>query len=188
MKGILLTCLAFILALGLGACSDDNGGPSDTTQDETTSDPVQDEVISEIPEISPDLPSEPDVVEDPSPDPDATDTPTEEFVPGEGEVGDACTSADDCGAYPASAKQCMTDLMGFITFEGGYCTASCTSAADCGDGANCVNVMIASFCLKLCDSNSDCRMGENYECAELPYISDGNTYCLPRFDMPEMDF
>jgi len=179
-----------VLALGLGACSDDNGGSSDTTQDETTGDPSQEDTAPDISvdDVPPDLPAEPDVVEDPSPDPDATDTPTEEAPPGEGVVGDACESAADCGAYPATAVQCMTDLMGFITFQGGYCTASCTSAAECGDGANCVNLMIVSYCLKLCDSNSDCRMSEDYECGELPYVGDGNTYCIPRFDVPEMDF
>jgi hypothetical protein len=189
MKRTLLMCLALMLTLGLMACSDDNGESNDTGQDETVSDPVQDEGTIDTPseDAAPDLPSEPDVVEDPSPDPDATDTPAEEFVPGEGEVGDACDSADDCGAYPATAKQCMTDLMGFITFEGGYCTATCTSAAECGDGANCVNMMLVSYCLKLCENNSDCRTAEHYECAELPYISDGNTYCMPQFDIPEFD-
>jgi hypothetical protein len=189
MKGTLLTCRALILTLGLGACSDDNGESNDTGQDETTTDPVQDEVTTDIPaeDATPDLPAEPDVVVDTSPDPDAVDTPAEEIEPGEGEVGDPCTSVADCGDYPATARQCMTDLMGFITFEGGYCSATCTSATECGDGANCVNMMIVSYCLKECDSNSDCRMSEHYECGELPYVGDGNTYCIPQFDIPEFD-
>lgn len=187
MKRTLLTCLALILALGLGACSDDNGGSEDIGQDETTTDLVQDEVTSDVPEISPDLPTEPDVVEDPTPDPDALDTPAEEVPPGDGAVGDPCTSVADCGDYPATARQCMTDISGFIEFPGGYCTATCTSEAECGDGADCVSIIIADFCLKLCDNSSDCRVAENYECAEIPLIGDGTTYCIPQFDVPEFE-
>jgi hypothetical protein len=96
-----------------------------------------------------------------------------------GSIGSSCTSPEDCVRVPGTGRACLTDLMGMVAFEGGYCTAICTSQEDCGEGANCVNLMMASYCLKLCRTGDECRTDEGYQCAEIPFMGDGNTYCIP---------
>jgi len=180
MKSVLISFLALILTVGLTCCYDDNGGSDDVGQDETIDMPAEHEITldlpaDDVPEVTPD-PEQEEVVEDVVEDPDAVDIPVE---PVDGVVGDPCTSPAQCAGVPGDARECLTDIMGFIQFEGGYCSATCTTVAECGEGANCVNLMIVSYCLKLCDDNSDCRVSEGYNCGELPYVGDGNTYCIP---------
>jgi len=188
MKWTSSIIVALLLALGPAACSDDNGGTEDQGQDPDVTDLQPDETVQDQPadepgpEIAPDPDVEIEIIPDtPRDETTEPDGPPPDVIPGDGVVGDPCTVPTDCGGIPASSLQCLTDIMGFITFEGGYCTATCTTPAECGEGGNCVNIMVASYCLKQCEASSECRTEENYECAELPYISDGNTYCIPQF-------
>jgi hypothetical protein len=71
---------------------------------------------------------------------------------GTGEVGSPCTGDGDCDG----GLMCMTTALSFISLPGGYCSQTCTGAADCG------------------------RSG--YECRALFSIGPsggGDTYCLP---------
>lgn len=183
MKRVLISFLALILTVGLATCSDDNGGSDDVGQEETIDVPAEHEITTdlsadEVPEVTPDLEPE-EVVEDVVEDTDAVDIPVE---PVDGVVGDPCTSPAQCAGVPGDGKECLTDVMGFIQFDGGYCTATCTTPAECGDGANCVDMRFASYCIKLCEDNGDCRVSEGYVCGEIPFVGDGNTYCLPEMD------
>ena len=116
---------------------------------------------------------------------DAMDVATEEITQAEGVVGDPCTGPDECLGVPSDNRQCITDVFGF-TLPGGYCTAQCSSPDECGEGANCVGFI--NYCLKLCSEPEDCRMSEGYQCAELPIISDGNTYCIPQMGGETADY
>jgi hypothetical protein len=111
---------------------------------------------------------------------DLADVPDDGTCVG-GIVGDACFMGSQCNCVPGSARECLTDLFGFLTFPGGYCSAQCTSTAECGDGANCAELMTGAFyCLKLCSSVSQCRMSERYTCMTIPMGGDPRTYCLPQ--------
>ncbi len=109
-----------------------------------------------------------------------TDTPSESHVDatGSAEVGDPCYANEDCGGVPGSAKECAFDLFGYAEFPGGYCTAACTSAVDCGPDAVCADFMgYANYCFKRCSSDEVCRTTEGYSCKTL---GTGSTLlCLP---------
>jgi hypothetical protein len=110
-----------------------------------------------------------------------TDEPQDvppEVEPGPGYVGDACGTDGDCDEYPSPAPTCMTDLGGFLPLPGGYCSAvDCAGDAECGSGANCVDFLGTSYCLKSCTSAAECRVSEGYDCMSLP-LGAGDTYCL----------
>jgi hypothetical protein len=110
---------------------------------------------------------------------EAADAQGEEPAAG-GCVGDPCSSASQCGCVPGSGRECLLDVGGYIYFRGGYCSASCSSSAECSEGAACVEITTGeSWCLKLCSSSSQCRMVEGYSCTIIPVNSDTRTYCLP---------
>jgi hypothetical protein len=72
-------------------------------------------------------------------------------------VGGACGSSSDCNGF-----ECDTSL------AGGYCTATCTTDADCGDGAACIADGQANQCYALCTApgtQSSCR--SSYTCTAL---------------------
>lgn len=97
-----------------------------------------------------------------------------------GFTGDPCLSASHCACVPSSARECLANLSGYITFNGGYCSARCTSSSECGENAACAEITVGSrYCLKLCSSASQCRMTEGYTCQTIPMSSDTRTYCLP---------
>ncbi len=169
--------LALVLggALVLAACGGNvknEGDAEDTTPDLTT-----------------DLSS--DGIPDPStepPDEVIDDTPAEGW--GDARVGEACEDNTDCGGVPSPAPSCLKDIMGYVSFPGGYCTADgCTSDDECGETGEgtCINAYIMSLCLKNCTESSDCRTSEGYECAELPsMLGIDGMFCLPAFEMPDM--
>lgn len=109
-----------------------------------------------------------------------TDDPDEEEeIDCEGYTGDSCHSSDECGCVPGAGRECLTNLSGYVTFPGGYCSAACTSDSECGEGARCVAITTGhQMCLKLCRSTSQCRMAEGYTCEPIPMSADTNTYCL----------
>ena len=85
-------------------------------------------------------------------------------VGGDGELGEACESDDDCGAGAEPA--CFTQI------PGGYCTSDCDGDEDCGDGV-CANLGGVSLCLAPCDSDGTC--GGELECCDAGF----GDACLP---------
>ncbi|MBW2260516.1 MAG: hypothetical protein JRG91_00975 [Deltaproteobacteria bacterium] len=131
------------------------------------------EVPPDVPtEVTPDLPA--DVIPEAVDDGGSTG----------GVVGDACYSATQCGGVPGAGVTCLTSIMGYITFPGGYCSAVCTSDMDCGTGGACVNLNdLGRYCLKRCTSAGDCRTSESYTCDVVTGAP--GTYCIPPFTSPE---
>lgn len=95
---------------------------------------------------------------EPEPDPDP------EPEPGDGELGEACGSDDDCGAG--------IDPMCFSQIPGGYCTSNCETDDDCGGGV-CANLGGFALCLAPCGSDGACP-GE-LECCDQGF----GDACLP---------
>lgn len=83
-------------------------------------------------------------------------------------IGGACAVPSDCGAN----AQCVTD------FPGGYCSASCATAA-CEPGARCVTAGTQQICLSTCNGpgagQGACR--QSYVCYG---DGTGGGVCLPR--------
>lgn len=83
---------------------------------------------------------------------------------GDGELGEACASDDDCGVGVEPA--CFTQI------PGGYCTSSCESDDDCGGGV-CASLGGISLCLAPCGEDGACP-GE-LECCDQGF----GDACLP---------
>ncbi len=122
----------------------------------------------------PDLPADPPVDVPPEPPVDLPVDPPADFVPGDGSVGEACAAIGDCALVPSDTAFCMTDMWGFISFPGGYCTGFCGSDAECGPGGGCD----VGQCFLRCTSDAECRAAEGYTCHAIPFIGP-DTYCLP---------
>jgi hypothetical protein len=84
-------------------------------------------------------------------------------------AGKACAAAPECG--PSGA--CATKLTGGFLGQAdeapkGYCTAACSSDAQCGAGSVCLGALtiggIKGECRKGCKADADCGRAE-YECA-----------------------
>jgi hypothetical protein len=141
--------------------------------------------LSDLPPDTTDMPSE--VPTEVPPDlSDVTETTGDDGGGGGGVVGDPCYSATQCGGVPGAGVTCLTSIMGYITFPGGYCSAVCTSDADCGPEGACVNLSdLGRYCLKRCTSGADCRTSEGYDCVVVTGAP--GTYCLPPMSSPESD-
>jgi hypothetical protein len=95
-------------------------------------------------------------------------------------VGAPCFPTGQCDCVPGGERECLTAIGGYIAFPGGYCSASCSSSAECGEGAACAEITTGeNWCLKLCSSALQCRMEEGYSCTMIPGTSDMRKYCLP---------
>jgi hypothetical protein len=141
----------------------------------------------------PDVAPEPDLIPDPIIDL-APDLDGDEFVPdwveaaddiicNVGVVGDPCSSTVHCSCVPSSARECLLVITGYVSFPGGYCSARCTSNADCGEGSHCFeNTPGTRYCFKHCTSATQCRMAEGYTCTMIPVLPDSSTYCFPMWD------
>jgi hypothetical protein len=110
------------------------------------------------------------------------------------DTGKACTATTECGG--TGPTDCLTTQQGMlgggsITFQGGYCTASCTQDSECnpsgGSAAACpagglvsaaqsqggagLGALVGGFatqlsvCLVKCDASTPCRDG--YQCATV---------------------
>lgn len=76
-------------------------------------------------------------------------------------IGDACSTAADCG----EGGQCIADP---DFFPGGYCTQACSEDLACPEGASCLNLGGGQqFCALDCDPEADGRActREGYGCA-----------------------
>ncbi|MFH1437260.1 MAG: hypothetical protein ABIJ56_16245 [Pseudomonadota bacterium] len=178
------------MTLCMWSCAGGSSPTEDTPADEVLSETDLDDVPADTPDIpvesdipGPDLdvPADGDVG-----DPGAEDIRPEDVAAEDGSctvglTGDPCSSPTACACVPSSARECLTTLSGYITFPGGYCSARCTTPADCGTGANCAEITTGTrYCLKVCSSASQCRMAEGYTCTQIPMSSDTRTYCLPQ--------
>ena len=136
------------------------------------------EVVDVYPDVPPDLPWDrpPDIV------PDWVDGGHD--GPVGGLVGDACRRPWECDGVPGSGRTCLRDLFGYMTFPGGYCSASCTAGWECGPGGTCVSLYgMGNYCLKYCSTPFDCRISEGYECTTVDTGSP--TVCLPPTGSPD---
>jgi len=182
--------LASVLAYGCYSSSDQLSGgdgvdapdaPVDTVYDvpypDLPSDPPGPDVVTDSPwpDTPEDVPADtpwPDVPWDVPPDPADPDV-----MPG-GIVGDGCSSWYDCTGMPTPGAECWTDIMGFLSFPGGYCSANCSSSWECGTLGECVDLSFISLCLRTCDYVEDCRETEGYDCMDMPFVG-GGPFCLP---------
>ena len=172
----MMACLCMVAAHA--ACAKEDHG-QDASQDPVGND-MDMGLDDTLPLDNVDIGFDIDVV--PEPAPEATDL-DEDGGCTVGVTGDACSSAAQCSCVPSSARECLNTLSGYVSFPGGYCSARCTSSADCGTGANCGEITTGTrYCLKLCSSASQCRMAEGYVCGVIPMSSDTRTYCLPNVD------
>ncbi len=92
-------------------------------------------------------------------------------TPGGGGGGTGGGIGAACGVC-APGLTCITDA------PGGYCTKSCATNSDCGQGAYCYQVQdeqgqTQALCFDACSANTDCRAG--YTCQGDP----GATVCFP---------
>jgi len=109
--------------------------------------------------------------------------------------GAACETDEDCNGYPNSTafpKCCLTDVLGLINAPGGFCTACCNEEAQngCAQNIDCVGANnVYTICIAHCDSSSDCRQDEGWECRGMYNIPDQfpGTYCLPDQDHVDVD-
>lgn len=168
---------------------DDTSTPSDVT-DSTPSDTIPDTTPPDGPPPDgppPDGPPPDGPPPDgPPPDGPPPDGPPPDGPPPDGNVGDPCYTGTDCMGVPGSGRTCLTDISGFISFPGGYCSADCTSDGDCGTGGECVDFYgYASYCLKVCTSATDCRVSEGYACDRVPGGPSTTTYCIPPMAGPD---
>jgi len=178
----------FCMIAALAACAGEDNGRQDQIVDQPAEDMTADDTLPpDIPDVAPDPDLVPDPIIDPVPDLDVIDVgpdpivdPTDDGGCTVGVTGDPCSSATQCNCVPSSARECLTTLSGYVSFPGGYCSARCTSPADCGTGGNCAEITTGTrYCLKVCSSASQCRMAEGYTCTTIPMSSDTRTYCLP---------
>jgi hypothetical protein len=100
---------------------------------------------------------------------------------GTGATGEPCAAGGDCAGGTCLEMFAAGPIT--IEFPGGYCSATCTEGSDtCGEGAECVNAILAVTCLRTCTTDADCRADEGYMCQEVPSLGGGGaggTYCLP---------
>ncbi len=93
-------------------------------------------------------------------------------------VGEACTMDTQCTGVPAAGVFCMSSLFGYITFPGGYCSATCTTSSECGALGDCLPISdLGSYCLRRCTTGTDCRTAEGYTCDNLAGTT--GTHCIP---------
>jgi len=112
----------------------------------------------------------------------------DDLSPAEGTAGSPCGDQADCGGMPALSPMCIqqlscqtpapdgayADVYTTVLFPGGYCSAACTSPAECGPDAQCIEYCSQRLCLASCQRDTDCRVP--YHCFSPG--EDGGT-CLP---------
>ncbi len=128
----------------------------------------------------------PDTAADPTDDPAGEDAIDPASY---GVVGDPCTTSEDCLGVPGFPN-CLTIVpgwSGYTEYPNGYCSGDCIDDGDCGEGAGCASLGGAGrFCLKMCETNADCREAEGYVCRNRH--SDPTYYCqLPRPPRPDAE-
>lgn len=90
-------------------------------------------------------------------------------------TGEACRWIEDCAGDDGAI--CLIDQIGGVPpFRGGYCTDTCTTAADCsGTGASCQS----GLCWEACTVPLDCRMMDQYTCTIPMFAGFSANICWP---------
>ena len=110
---------------------------------------------------------------------DADDDQTTECAPtgdGSGVIGEACAGVYECAG--GADAFCIQEAQGW---RAGYCSASCTSNADCPAGSHCGNqnpTTGAGLCVADCTGDGDCR-ADGYTCFDWDSSTVASTECAP---------
>src|SRR5579883_1011127 len=79
-----------------------------------------------------------------------------------GVIGMPCSMDSDCAG--GTIAFCGSPSLDLTFSMNGYCTANCSSNADCPSDSKCAALLSGTLCLKRCQSNSDCRTSDGYSC------------------------
>jgi hypothetical protein len=101
-------------------------------------------------------------------------------------LGQGCDPDVEAACGVNGGSKCLTELMvlgNLVEFPGGYCSASCEASTECGAAGACpvgetkaelastpmasVFAMLPSNCLETCESATDCRVSEGYDCKPM---------------------
>ena len=169
MKGIVIALIPFVAALG--GCWDDPAHELDTDG------------------VAPPGDSAGDADTDTDSDADAAVAPgggQGDLPPGWEGFGTACVDDSDCSGYGTAAnRRCLTNVLGYVSAPGGFCTACCDHVAKngCAPNVDCVGVDDTYvICVSRCNQLSDCRESEGWECRHLWYSDTDifpDLYCMP---------
>lgn len=102
-------------------------------------------------------------------------------------LGGRCRTGGDCAPIGGMIAMCMTmDTTTGITFNGGYCTTTCSvlgGTRSCPSGGVCVDpsgTLTDGFCAVACSGGVQCRISEGYGCRRPRMGTGGTTLaCLP---------
>ena len=92
------------------------------------------------------------------------------------EIGDECDTALDCSSQ--GSRQCDR------TQPGGYCTILGCERGTCPEESVCVKFrpslerIAVTYCMAECETDSDCRGDEGYECVTQAEFSEGEARVL----------
>lgn len=107
-------------------------------------------------------------------------------------AGKACDDNADCGSGMCATQIPGAGLLSMILpAQGGYCTAPCTSDAQCGDGGACLDDLsdldlADSQCYARCSAPADCRDG--YTCAAVITLMGATvSTCRPAPETDQLD-
>ncbi len=181
----LFVILSIVALAWAPACSDDSSGGGGGNNYNNTNNTQQDSGVQYDSAVLPDSGQLVDsgMLPDAANEPDAANT-QDGGGGGNGAIGDPCTDASDCAGPNGLTADCLTDLMSFVQFPGGYCTANCdpNTQDPCGAGAVCASMGGQGYCFKQCNDASECREAEGYECTD-PMSMVGETVCSPHIGM-----
>ena len=97
-------------------------------------------------------------------------------------IGEPCENDEDCLAPEGLTPVCLTNVISYIRFPNGYCSAVCPDVGTCGLGNECIIMevfgIVISYCFKRCSSPDECRVDEGYTCSTIPAVTE-DTYCVP---------
>jgi hypothetical protein len=103
-----------------------------------------------------------------------------DFAIAPGSIGASCVADTDCNSVASGVcwKKNILDDPGNLPTTNGYCTATCTSDADCGGTGTCQEVLAGAskYCLRSCITANTCRTGDGYACFIMTRTSG---YCYP---------
>lgn len=155
-----LTALVIVAVVGCGTTSIEGDAPLDTLFEDTSAEDEPPTSDTHEPHL---------------------DTHGDDVEPAGARVGDPCLSMAACTASLGPSGYCLTDSGSSLCFPGGYCSVLCGLDHDCGEDSDCHDVPgwgDMQFCMKRCESLSDCRTLEGYSCSPFPGSESSTQYCL----------
>ncbi|MEM1008426.1 MAG: hypothetical protein AAGJ35_05420 [Myxococcota bacterium] len=104
-------------------------------------------------------------------------------------IGTPCNDRQTCGPQGQCLREDRPNTMELPSSDntspkgppGGYCSRSCLDPQDCPSGSQCWFTFEGGLCLKMCNTNQDCRTQENYTCRLLSseQTQTQQPFCLP---------